>query len=309
MYFLFLSVGLDIALNPVFIFGIGPIPRLGIAGSAVATLLAQVISLGVLIAYLYAKKNPLCLHGDEIKLLKIDWSIVGTLVGKGRAHGPADDGGVAEHVVHDQPGQSLRYRHHRRLWRRGAGVELYPDALVSRSAWRCPPWRRRTSARRSGTASAPSRAMGVIYQLALTGTMVLLVNLFCRSSLGLFLPAGSVAVDIGVHLNNIVTWSFVFFGISMVLFGIVRANGAVIAPLVVLAVSLLGIPLPAGGGPAGSPARRCHLVELPGLIVRGRRDGHRVLQVGQVAQAADDHAAVRRDRGGPCHHRRRLKRR
>ncbi len=39
LYFLFLSVGLDIALNPVFIFGIGPIPRLGIAGSAVATLL------------------------------------------------------------------------------------------------------------------------------------------------------------------------------------------------------------------------------------------------------------------------------
>ncbi|HEV2701400.1 MAG TPA: MATE family efflux transporter, partial [Steroidobacteraceae bacterium] len=43
LYFLILSVGLDIGLNPVFIFGVGPIPRLGIAGSAVATLLAQAI--------------------------------------------------------------------------------------------------------------------------------------------------------------------------------------------------------------------------------------------------------------------------
>ncbi len=58
LYFLFLSVGLDIVLNPVFIFGIGPIPKLGIAGSAVATLLAQAFSLVVLIMYLYSKKNP-----------------------------------------------------------------------------------------------------------------------------------------------------------------------------------------------------------------------------------------------------------
>jgi Na+-driven multidrug efflux pump len=86
--------------------------------------------------------------------------------------------------------------------------------------------------------------MGVIYQLALTGTMVLLIDIFCRSALGLFLPAGSVAVDIGVHMNSIVTWSFMFFGISMVLFGVVRANGAVIAPLIVLAISLLGLRVP-----------------------------------------------------------------
>ncbi|HTL93327.1 MAG TPA: MATE family efflux transporter, partial [Steroidobacteraceae bacterium] len=33
-YFMLLSVGIDIALNPVFIFGLGPLPRLGIAGSA-----------------------------------------------------------------------------------------------------------------------------------------------------------------------------------------------------------------------------------------------------------------------------------
>jgi Na+-driven multidrug efflux pump len=86
--------------------------------------------------------------------------------------------------------------------------------------------------------------MGVIYQLVLTGTMVLVVNVFCRSALGLWLTPGSPALEIGVHMNNIVTWSFVFFGISMVLFGVVRANGAVVAPLIVLSISLLGIRFP-----------------------------------------------------------------
>ena len=56
-YFLVLSVGLDIALNPLFIFGLGPIPALGIAGSALATFVAQAVSLIALIASLYRRKN------------------------------------------------------------------------------------------------------------------------------------------------------------------------------------------------------------------------------------------------------------
>ena len=43
--FLLLTVVLDIALNPLFIFGWGPVPRMGIAGSATATLIAQIITL------------------------------------------------------------------------------------------------------------------------------------------------------------------------------------------------------------------------------------------------------------------------
>jgi putative MATE family efflux protein len=243
LYFLVLSVGLDIVLNPVFIFGIGPIPRLGIAGSAVATLLAQVISLAVLIVYLYRKKHPLCLHGDELKLLKVDWSIVGTLVGKGVP--------MALQMIVMSLSMVLMMTLVNRFGTHtaaayGAALQLWnyiqmPSfaigmAVSSMAAQNigAQKWHRISSITR----------MGVIYQLALTGTMVLTVYVFCRSALGLWLSSGSVAIDIGVHLNNIVTWSFVFFGISMVLFGVVRANGAVLAPLIVLSISLLGIRLP-----------------------------------------------------------------
>ena len=81
--FMLLSVGIDIALNPVFIFGWGPIPRLGIAGSALATFVAQAVSLTALIRHLYRRKHMLCLHRDELAYLKVDWTVVGTLVRKG----------------------------------------------------------------------------------------------------------------------------------------------------------------------------------------------------------------------------------
>src|SRR6185437_2871290 len=40
-YFSLLAVGMDIVLNPLLIMGIGPFPKLGIAGSATSTLIAQ----------------------------------------------------------------------------------------------------------------------------------------------------------------------------------------------------------------------------------------------------------------------------
>src|SRR5215469_8580019 len=82
-YFMILSVALDIALNPVLIFGWGPIPRLGIAGSALATFIAQAVSLTALIRHLYRRHHILCLHKEELRLLKVDWQVVGTLVRKG----------------------------------------------------------------------------------------------------------------------------------------------------------------------------------------------------------------------------------
>ena len=46
------------------------------------------------------------------------------------------------------------------------------------------------------------------------------------------------------HLNAIVIWSFLFFGTSIVLYGVVRATGAVMPPLIMLAISLWLIRVP-----------------------------------------------------------------
>ena len=54
---------------------------------------------------------------------------------------------------------------------------------------------------------------------------------------GLFLTPESPAVPIAIHINQVVAWSFVLFGISIVLTAAMRANGAVFAPLIILFVA------------------------------------------------------------------------
>jgi Na+-driven multidrug efflux pump len=86
--------------------------------------------------------------------------------------------------------------------------------------------------------------VGVLYSVTLTGSIVVAIELLDRHIFGLFLPDSSTALVIATHMNRIVTPSFIFFGVSVALFGVVRATGAVIAPLIVLTISLLVVRFP-----------------------------------------------------------------
>src|SRR5262245_2124051 len=66
LWFMILAVFLDAGLNPVFILGLGPAPELGIAGSALATVIANYVGLIALIAYIYLRDQPLRLKGKEL---------------------------------------------------------------------------------------------------------------------------------------------------------------------------------------------------------------------------------------------------
>ena len=45
------------------------------------------------------------------------------------------------------------------------------------------------------------------------------------------------------HIQLLATWSFLLMGTTMVIFGTVRANGAVVGPLIILAIGLVPIRL------------------------------------------------------------------
>ncbi|TIW85498.1 MAG: MATE family efflux transporter, partial [Mesorhizobium sp.] len=82
-------------------------------------------------------------------------------------------------------------------------------------------------------------ASGVGFNLVLTGALVALLWVFDRSILGLFLSSDSAAIDIAAHINTVASWSFILFGITIVLFATVRATGAVMPPLIILVISVL----------------------------------------------------------------------
>lgn len=242
-YFMLLSVGLDIALNPVFIFGIGPIPRLGIAGSALATFVAQAVGLAALINHLYRRRHLLVLHKDELALLKVDWSVVGTLVRKGIPMSAQmlvlSLSGVLMITLVNRFGvdTTAAFGAALQLWNYiqmpAFAVAMAMSAMTAQNVGAGKWLRVRSIAR-----------WGVIYNVALTGAIALLMELLDRGLFALFLPSGSAALPIASHLNRVVTGSFVFFGVAVALFGVVRATGAVIAPLVILTITLLVVRFP-----------------------------------------------------------------
>jgi Na+-driven multidrug efflux pump len=82
-----------------------------------------------------------------------------------------------------------------------------------------------------------SRA-GIIANLAITGALTALLLIFDRPALVLFLGPDSPAVPLARHIQFLASWSFIVFGVTIVLFGTMRAGGVVWAQLIALAVAL-----------------------------------------------------------------------
>jgi len=59
-----------------------------------------------------------------------------------------------------------------------------------------------------------------------------------NAALGLFLGSDSAALPIGRHIHVLATWGFIFFGVTMVLFGTVRGNGEVFWPLIIMVIAM-----------------------------------------------------------------------
>ena len=236
-FFMAFSVVMDIVLNPLLIFGVGPFPRMGIAGSATSTLIAQTVALFALIFTLYKRKHFLRLTSHELKFLKPDAEILRSLVFKGLPMGLqmiviSTSAIIMIHMVNEYGSKTTAaYGAATQLWTYvqmpamaiGAAVSSMAAQNVGASLWD----------RVSRIAK-----VGVVYNFLLSGTLIAVIYLFNHGALGLFLPSDAEALSLAQHLNGIAVWSFMFFGVTFVLFGVVRATGAVIPPLVILFISM-----------------------------------------------------------------------
>jgi len=236
-YFMLVSVGLDIALNPLLIFGLGPVPAMGIAGSAMATLIAQTVALAGLLGWLYRSKHFLAFGRQELHYLRPDLTILRALVAKGLPMGLqmvviTSSALVMIALVNAHGSQTAAaYGAGAQLWTYIQMPALAIGAAVSSMV------AQNVGAKRWDRISRIA-VMGVTFNVLLSGALVLLVYLFNQGALRLFLHGDSAAVMIGQHINAIVVWSFLFFGVTFVLFGVVRATGAVYAPLLILTLGL-----------------------------------------------------------------------
>jgi putative MATE family efflux protein len=240
LWFMIVAVVLDSGLNPVFILGLGPAPKLGIAGSATATLIANYTALIGLFAYMYLKDLPLRLRGRELRYLWCDLAILKTIVIKGLPMGiqmvviSMSALALVGLVNHQGVDTTAAFGVALQLWTYVQMPAMALGAAVSAMAAQnigAGKWDRVSSITRSG----------VGYTVLITGVLVVVLTLADRPVLALFMGGGSPALPIARHIHLLATWNFVLFGVTMVLFGTVRANGAVWAPLIILAIGLVPI--------------------------------------------------------------------
>lgn len=240
LWFMVLSVVLDAGLNPLLIEGMGPFPRMGIAGSATASLIANYVSAAGLVAAVYLRDLPIRLRGPELLYIFPDKALLRIIVGKGLPMG-------AQMVVMSLAGLTMMglvnrlgvdtaaaYAVSQQLWTYiqmpamafGAAVSAMAAQNIGAGAW--------------DRVSGITRA-GVLTSGAVTATMVVLILLFDRPVMALFIGGDSPALPIARYIQLIVSWGFIPFGITMVLFSTVRANGAVWVPLLAMIVGLFPI--------------------------------------------------------------------
>jgi putative MATE family efflux protein len=246
-WFMGLSVLLDSGLNPIFISGLGPLPAMGIAGSATATAIANYVSLAGMIIYIYARDLTLRLRGPELSYLVPDLSLVRTIILKGLPMGlqmmVVSSAALAMIGLVNRQGlaTTAAYGVASQLWTYIQMPAMAIGAAVSAMT------AQNIGAGRWDRISQITRS-GLLFNFLLTGGLVVTVATLDRVALSLFLVKGSPAAPIAGHINLIVSWGFILFGMTMVLFGVVRANGAVIAPLVILTISMFPVRLGAALG-------------------------------------------------------------
>jgi putative MATE family efflux protein len=236
--FMALAVVLDTTLNPLLIRGTGPFPELGIAGSAMSTLIGQLVSVVAILVMLYIRRHPLRLAGADLALLLPDPALLRLLVFKGVPMGlqmiviSAAALTIMGLVNSYGSRVAAAYGIAAQLWTYVQMPALAIGAAVSSMV------AQNVGARRWDRVDRITAA-GVVFNLVLTGTLVTLLYLFDRAMLGLFLGSDDAAIAIAAHINNTASWSFILFGVTVVLFATVRATGAVTPPLIILIVSVL----------------------------------------------------------------------
>ncbi|TKW65832.1 MAG: MATE family efflux transporter [Paracoccus denitrificans] len=242
LIFMILAVLLDVVLNPVFILGLGPAPEMGIGGSAFAMAIANYIALFAMVIYIYVRDLPLRLRGAELSYLRPDPSILGLMLRKGLPMGiqmvVVSGSMLAMMRLVNRQGvdTTAAFGATQQLWTYVQMPAMALGAAVSAMA------AQNIGAGRWDRVGLITR-VGVIYSVLLTGALVGILMIADRQAMQIFLGEDSAAVEIGRHIGLLATWGFVPFGITMVLFATIRANGQVLWPLIILFVSLFPVRL------------------------------------------------------------------
>jgi putative MATE family efflux protein len=239
-WFMALAILLDVTFNPILIRGLGPFPKMGIAGSATATLIGQGVSLLLLVLHLYRKGSVLALKGPELRYLLPDAEILKSLAMRGIPMGlqMLVMSGAAFIMIgfvnHYGALTSAAYAVSSTIW----GYVQMPVMAIGASASSMAA--QNVGAGRWDRVDRVARA-AVLCGLGVTAVIAGALYLFNHQVLSILLPATSPAMPLASHINRMVLWGFILFSVTFSLSGVIRSTGAVLAPLVIMIIAMVGV--------------------------------------------------------------------
>lgn len=229
-YFAAACVLVDATLNPLLILGLGPFPRLGISGSALATVIAEMVRLAGLLIQVYRARHALRLRRGELGLLRIDWMRAASVLGDGGPMAVQMLWTSIENMVMmwlvNRFGADVTaaYGAVAQLWNLiilpAAALGVAMTATVAQNI----------GAGRWDRVRIVSR-LGLMYGVLATAALVALTEIFGPQICRVFLPAASPAIGHALAINREALWSLIPLSGYTVWVGVLRATGAVWAPL------------------------------------------------------------------------------
>ncbi|MCJ2177264.1 MATE family efflux transporter [Novosphingobium album (ex Hu et al. 2023)] len=237
MFAMILTVVIDAVLNPVLIMGFGPIPQLGITGSAAATAFANIAGLVYQVWRIYRQDLPMRLRGHELGYFLPRSEDLRYIVTKGLPMGAqmliVSSASLIMVGLVNREGldAAAAYGASLQLWNYlqmpAMAISSAVSAMVAQSL----------GAGDHGRVGKVT-ITGMFTNLVMSTTVAALIVGFDHTLLALFLGGDSPAMPIAEHIQLVCTASFVIVSITVILTGTMRAYGAVVAPLVIMFLGL-----------------------------------------------------------------------
>jgi len=243
LYFLIISTLLTVLFTPMLIRGWFGLPQLGVASAAISGVLSQGIAFAALLVTLSVKKHPLKFDAETARDMLIDWKILWQVVKIGVPTGvqvimvSLAEIAVISFVNRFGSPAAAAYGAVNQV----VGYVQFPAISIGISASifgaQC------IGARREDLLGAVVRsAVGLNY--AIGGVLIAVCYLCSWFILGWFITDAHT-LGIAHALLMITLWSYLLFGNSAVLSGIMRSSGVVLVPTIngIFAIWAIEVPV------------------------------------------------------------------
>ena len=242
-YALIVSTVLSIVLTPAFILGWAGLPRIGVAGAAVAGYIANAVAFAALLAYLLYRRHPLRLDFEMLRDMRINWSILAKVVRIGVPAGlqtimvALAEIAVISFVNRFGSDATAAYGAVNQI----IGYVQFPAISIGITASIF--GAQSIGARRNDKLNSVIRS-GVTLNYIIGGFIILICYIFAWNILGWFITQKH-PLEIAHELLMITLWSYLLFGNTAVLSGVMRSSGTVLWPTAISIFSIWGVEVPA----------------------------------------------------------------